>query len=97
MLRRSSTTRPGAVLIATALALALPVVGGLGGFTGKRGFRFLIQAVLILFVIALIPTLAFFLGFWLYALNSPVRYVFGLGIRRGKNVAPERTEHPERE
>ena len=59
---------------------------------GKRGFRFLVQAVLMLFVIALIPTVAFFLGFWLYALNSPVRYV--LGIRRGRRPAAER---PERE
>jgi hypothetical protein len=59
---------------------------------GKRPFRFLIQALLILFIIALMPVHAFFLGFWLYALNSPVRYLLGLGIRRGKGTPPERTE-----
>ena len=60
---------------------------------GKRPFRVLIQAVLVLFIIALMPTIAFFLGFWLYALNSPVRYVLGFGMRRagmcrrnGRNV-----------
>jgi CDP-diacylglycerol--serine O-phosphatidyltransferase len=62
---------------------------------GRRPFRFLIQAVLMLFIIALLPTIAFFLGFWLYALNSPVRYLLGLGLRRGKGAASERTEHSE--
>jgi CDP-diacylglycerol--serine O-phosphatidyltransferase len=61
-------------------------------FGGKRGFRFLIQAVLMLFVIALVYQLAFFLGFWLYALNSPVRYFLGLGARRGKRPMSERVE-----
>lgn len=61
---------------------------------GKRAFRFLIQTVLMLFVIALQPFIAFFLVFWLYALNSPVRYLLGLGMRRGRRAAPER---PERE
>jgi hypothetical protein len=62
---------------------------------GRRPFRVLIQAVLMLFIIALLPTIAFFLGFWLYALNSPVRYLFGLGIRRAKSVPPERSEQTE--
>jgi CDP-diacylglycerol--serine O-phosphatidyltransferase len=62
---------------------------------GKRPFRVLIQAVLVLFIIALMPTIAFFLGFWLYALNSPVRYVLGLGMRRARSVPPERSERTE--
>jgi CDP-diacylglycerol--serine O-phosphatidyltransferase len=62
---------------------------------GRRPFRFLVQAVLMLFIIALLPTIAFFLGFWLYALNSPVRYLLGLGLHRGKAAPPERTEHSE--
>jgi CDP-diacylglycerol--serine O-phosphatidyltransferase len=59
---------------------------------GKRPFRVLIQAILLLFIIALLPAIAFFLSFWLYALYSPVRYLFGLGGRRNKSVAAERTD-----
>src|SRR5262249_37802549 len=59
---------------------------------GKRAFRFLVQTVLMLFVIALLPTIAFFLGFWLYALSSPARYFLGVGIRRGRKPSPERSE-----
>jgi CDP-diacylglycerol---serine O-phosphatidyltransferase len=61
-------------------------------FGGKRPFRFLIQALLILFIIRLMPSISFFLGFWLYALSSPVRYVLGLGIRRRKGMAADRIE-----
>jgi CDP-diacylglycerol--serine O-phosphatidyltransferase len=59
---------------------------------GRRTFRFLIQAILMLFIIALVPTIAFFLGFWLYALNAPTRYVLGLGMRRVKPIPQERSE-----
>ena len=39
-----------------------------------------------LFIIALMPTVAFFLGFWLYALHAPVRYLLGSGMRRAKGL-----------
>jgi CDP-diacylglycerol--serine O-phosphatidyltransferase len=42
---------------------------------GRRSFRFVVQAVLVLFVIALTPDLAFFLLFWMYALNGPLRHL----------------------
>jgi phosphatidylserine synthase len=45
---------------------------------GRRPFRVVVQVVLIVFVIALVPDLAFFLLFWFYALNGPIR----LGIVR---------------
>jgi CDP-diacylglycerol--serine O-phosphatidyltransferase len=40
---------------------------------GRRQFQFIVQAVLILCVIALAPELALFLVFWVYALHSVVR------------------------
>ncbi|MFO0880192.1 MAG: CDP-alcohol phosphatidyltransferase family protein [Gemmataceae bacterium] len=40
---------------------------------GRRNFAFVVQAVLLLAIIALAPHLAFFLLFWAYALMGPVR------------------------
>jgi len=48
---------------------------------GRRQFQFVVQAVLVLAVIALTPALAFFLLFWAYALLSPIRHVL-LQMRR---------------
>jgi CDP-diacylglycerol--serine O-phosphatidyltransferase len=55
---------------------------------GRRRFRFVVQAVLILAVVALAPHLALFLMFWSYALLAPVRYVL-LHLRR--QAMPEHT------
>ena len=65
--------------------------------SGRRPFRVLIQALLLLFIIALLPAIAFFLSFWLYALYSPIRYLLGLGGRRNRGMAPERSDPPGRE
>jgi CDP-diacylglycerol--serine O-phosphatidyltransferase len=56
---------------------------------GRRSFGFIVQAVLVVFVIALTPDLAFFLLFWLYALNGPFRYVL-LRLRRASALAHHR-------
>lgn len=40
---------------------------------GKRQFRFVVQLVLVLAIVALTPHLAFFLLFWAYALMAPMR------------------------
>jgi CDP-diacylglycerol--serine O-phosphatidyltransferase len=42
---------------------------------GRRQFQFVVQALLVLAVVALAPQLAFFLVFWTYALLAPARYV----------------------
>jgi CDP-diacylglycerol--serine O-phosphatidyltransferase len=52
---------------------------------GRRSFRFVVQAVLVVFLIALTRDLACFLLFWAYALNGPVRYLLVRG-RRGQTV-----------
>lgn len=41
---------------------------------GRRSFSFIVEVVLVVFVIGLVPDLAFFLLFWGYALSGPVRY-----------------------
>jgi len=63
-----------------AVALALLMVSRLSypHFTrqllrGRRQFRFVVQAVLFLAVVALAPELALFLMFWAYALTPPLR------------------------
>jgi CDP-diacylglycerol--serine O-phosphatidyltransferase len=53
---------------------------------GRRQFQFLIQAIFLLGVIALAPALAFFVIFWAYAVNPPVRYLF---FRAHRRVVPE--------
>ena len=57
---------------------------------GRRPFRFVVQAVLLVAVIAFVPDLAFFLIFWGYALNGPARHLLARGLRRA--AAP--THHP---
>jgi CDP-diacylglycerol--serine O-phosphatidyltransferase len=52
---------------------------------GRRSFRFVVQAVLVVFLIALTRDLACFLLFWAYAFNGPVRYFLVRG-RRGQTV-----------
>jgi CDP-diacylglycerol--serine O-phosphatidyltransferase len=41
---------------------------------GRRSFRFLVQIVLLAFLIALTREVALFLVFWVYALQAPVRH-----------------------
>jgi CDP-diacylglycerol--serine O-phosphatidyltransferase len=49
---------------------------------GRRQFQFVVQAVLVLAIVALTPHLAFFLLFWAYALMPPVRYLVQQASRR---------------
>jgi phosphatidylserine synthase len=55
---------------------------------GRRQFRFVVQAVFLVAVIALAPNLALFLIFWAYALMSPVRYLVAQARRQ---AVPEHT------
>jgi CDP-diacylglycerol--serine O-phosphatidyltransferase len=56
---------------------------------GRRSFRFVVQIVLVVFVITLAPDLALFLLFWGYALHAPVRYaVRALRRDRGVDLGP---------
>jgi CDP-diacylglycerol--serine O-phosphatidyltransferase len=55
---------------------------------GRRQFRFIVQAVLVLSVIALTPPLALFLLFWAYALLPPLRY---LVVQARRRAVPEHT------
>jgi CDP-diacylglycerol---serine O-phosphatidyltransferase len=50
---------------------------------GRRQFQYVVQAVLVLAIIALTPHLAFFLLFWAYALMAPVRSLVLQARRRG--------------
>jgi CDP-diacylglycerol--serine O-phosphatidyltransferase len=53
---------------------------------GRGRFRFIVQVVLALSIVAVVPHVAFFLVFWSYALASPVRSAL-VSLRRG--AAPE--------
>jgi CDP-diacylglycerol--serine O-phosphatidyltransferase len=55
---------------------------------GRRQFRFVVQAVVILTIVALTPNLALFLLFWTYALLGPVRYLVAHARR---HAVPEHT------
>jgi CDP-diacylglycerol--serine O-phosphatidyltransferase len=55
---------------------------------GKRQFQFVVQAVLVLAIIALTPHLALFLLFWAYALMAPARY---LVLQSHRGAVPEHT------
>jgi CDP-diacylglycerol--serine O-phosphatidyltransferase len=55
---------------------------------GRRQFRFVVQAVVVLAIVALTPNLALFLLFWTYALLGPVRY---LVVRARRHAVPEHT------
>jgi CDP-diacylglycerol--serine O-phosphatidyltransferase len=77
-----------------ALAVALLMVSRVAypHFTnqllrGRRSFGFLVQAVFVLFGIALVPDLACFLLFWLYALNGPVRHALVRLVRARRDHA----------
>ncbi len=48
---------------------------------GRRQYRFIVQAVLVLAIITLVPHVAFFLLFWTYALLGPLRYLI-VQVRR---------------
>jgi CDP-diacylglycerol--serine O-phosphatidyltransferase len=72
-----------------ALAVALLMVSRLSyphltrRMRGRRGFHFVVQAVLLLFAVAMLPALGFFALFWGYALHAPVRYVLGRALHPG--------------
>jgi CDP-diacylglycerol--serine O-phosphatidyltransferase len=53
---------------------------------GRRQFRFVVQAVLVLALVALTPHLALFLMFWTYAMLAPVRY---LVVQARRQAVPE--------
>jgi CDP-diacylglycerol--serine O-phosphatidyltransferase len=72
----------GALLVALLMVSRIPYPH----FTkqllrGRRSFRVVVQAVLVVFVIALTPELAFFLLFWAYALNGLARYALIRALR----------------
>lgn len=50
---------------------------------GRRHFSFVVQLVLLVFVIALQRDVALFIVFWAYAFSAPVRYLLVRGFRRG--------------
>ena len=49
---------------------------------GRNNFHFVLQTVVVLAVLALAPEVAFFLVFWVYALNAPARYLILRAHRR---------------
>jgi CDP-diacylglycerol--serine O-phosphatidyltransferase len=49
---------------------------------GRKQLGFIVQAILVMAVVALAPHLAFFLLFWSYALLGPLRYVLTQARRR---------------
>jgi CDP-diacylglycerol--serine O-phosphatidyltransferase len=60
---------------------------------GRRPFRFIVQAVLLVFVVALVPDVALFLAFWIYTLSGPIRLALVRGLR-DKNIAQHHPELP---
>jgi CDP-diacylglycerol--serine O-phosphatidyltransferase len=74
---------PGALLVALLMVSRVPYPHFTNQLLrGRRSFRFLVQVVLLAFIIALTPELAFFLLFWGYALNGPVRQALFRSLRR---------------
>ncbi len=55
---------------------------------GRRQFRFVVQAILLLAVVALAPNLALFLIFWSYAMLGPTRYLL---MHARRHAVPEHT------
>lgn len=49
---------------------------------GRRSLSFVVQAILVLAIVALSPHIAFFVLFWAYALSAPLRSLFVTGRRR---------------
>jgi CDP-diacylglycerol--serine O-phosphatidyltransferase len=60
---------------------------------GRRPFRFIVQAVLLFFVVALVPDVALFLAFWIYTLSGPIRLAL-VRLLRDKNVPQHHPELP---
>jgi CDP-diacylglycerol---serine O-phosphatidyltransferase len=66
----------GALLAALLMVSRLPYPHFTRQFLrGRRQFRFVVQAVVIVAIVALTPHVALFLVFWSYALIGPVRYL----------------------
>jgi CDP-diacylglycerol--serine O-phosphatidyltransferase len=75
---------PGALIVALLMVSRLPYPHFTNQLLrGKRSFGFLVEVVFVLFGIALVPDVACFLLFWMYALNGPVRYALLRALRRG--------------
>jgi CDP-diacylglycerol---serine O-phosphatidyltransferase len=73
----------GALLVALLMVSRLPYPHFTNQlFRGRRSFSFLVEAVVVLFLIALLPDVACFLLFWGYALNGPVRHGLRRALRR---------------
>jgi CDP-diacylglycerol--serine O-phosphatidyltransferase len=78
-----------------ALAVALLMVSRFGYphitkqlFRRRRQFSFLVQAVLLISVLAILRAPSLFVFFWAYALSAPVRYVL---VRGQGRPAPKRS------
>ena len=48
---------------------------------GRRSFRFVVQIVLLVFLLALTREIGIFLAFWVYALHAPIRHALLRGQR----------------
>src|SRR5262249_53902285 len=48
---------------------------------GRRSFRFVVQIVLLVFLLALTREIGIFLAFWGYALQAPIRHLLFRGLR----------------
>jgi CDP-diacylglycerol---serine O-phosphatidyltransferase len=55
----------------------------------RRNFSVIVQAVLVIFLIALVRDLAIFVVFWAYALASPLRYVITRAMHGEAAPAPD--------
>jgi len=62
-------------------------------FRGRRPIGHLIQILLATIVIVLVPELALFLLFWIYALAMPVRSALLRSLRRDQVAAPDVLKH----
>jgi CDP-diacylglycerol--serine O-phosphatidyltransferase len=74
---------PGALLLALLMVSRIPYPH----FTnqvlrGRHSFGFVVEAVFVIFGIALVPDIACFLLFWLYAFSSPFRFGLLRSLRR---------------
>jgi CDP-diacylglycerol--serine O-phosphatidyltransferase len=73
---------PGTLLVALLMVSRLPYPHFTRHLMRRgRHFHFVVQAVLVLFAIAMIRDLALFLVFWAYALQAPLRYLLVRGLR----------------
>jgi CDP-diacylglycerol--serine O-phosphatidyltransferase len=75
---------PGTLLVALLMVSRFPYAHVTKHLMRRgRHFRFVVQAVLVVFAVALLQDLALFLVFWAYALQAPVRYLLARGLRNG--------------